>query len=334
MTRQHFKGNKYTDELIIERASDKGFKVVSINKEDRVIPYVFLECNHGHKRESQADDLQSLRCLFCEGNRLTVKGVQELVGGEGFSLVEEPTQSIDKYGNSFVKKSTVLKVVCLEGHEKLIRVADFNRGKRCSTCSGTIMNAGFSRSEEIIAKALTYLDISFERQKSTGPAFEELALDFFLPEHKMIIEYDGLHHKYGRSDSTDEQLEDIQRKDAVRDDYARHIGFKMVRIDGEEGGKSLVYALANILKEYIRVDTSDPYYDNIVREVFDYCADEFGWLTYDDIKRNADMRLAHTLPEVHEITGEATSVIARHFKWIYGMTKQDYIKCKDLGVAR
>lgn len=327
MARTHFKGDKYTDEVIKERAERKGYQVVSIDR-SKEIPYVYLLCKSGHKRESRADRLQSLRCSFCEGKKLTVSQVVSLIGAEGFSLAGDPKVTIDSYGNTFVEAATRLKVYCPNDHLTRFNIAEFRRNKRCTTCSGTIWNTGFSRSEEIIARALTYIGVSFERQHIAGEDFENVAIDFYLPEFEAIIEYDGAHHRYGRSDSSDEQTAEIKRKDIIRDTYAVHVGFTMYRIDHEEGGKSLIYALADILKDFIKVDLNDPYYDTIVREVFNECADRFGWLTYEEIKRTADLRLTYTLPKVREIAGVFPTVAARHFKWVYGTSKDKYLKSK------
>lgn len=322
-----FKEPATSDSTIRERAAKKGFTVIRIDRSKKV-PYVLMKCAKGHLKGCPATTIHrdSTICAICDGKRFDLPKVEELLSKEGYTIRSAPELEEDRYGNKVVKAAKRFVVTCPNGHVQSLNLTEFIKGKRCTTCSGTIFNTGFSRSEEIIARVLEYIGVPFERHHSTGEEYENLPLDFYLPSLKMIIEYDGAQHKYGRSSSTKEQLEDIQRRDRIKNDFARHIGFKMVRISAEEGGKSLVYYLADVLKDYVSIDVRDPYYDEIVREVFNECADRFGWLTYEEIKHNADLRLIYTLPKVHEMTGSPTSVIARHFKWVYGMTKREYTK--------
>jgi len=201
----------------------------------------------------------------------------------------------------------------------------FGRGDRCTLCSGTAANAGYSRSEEIIAKVLDYNGITYTRQKDIVIDGERLYLDFFIPSLNLILEYDGSHHTYKRSDGTEEDLEEVQRKDRLRGRYAWENKISIIGIHHTIEGKCLVYALSYLIPE-IGIDVEDPYYDVIIMDVFNESSKRFGWLTYDDMKKNAIAYLYNSLSDAAAITGTSQTVIARHFKRVYGMNKVFYLK--------
>lgn len=312
-----------TYEKVCKKVSSLGFSVTDIDWDKKV---VYMVCSKGHKYSRILYEISKSQCQICQGKLYDLDKVKVQLENEGYTIIEEPELSEDKYGNFIVKANTGVLTLCPEGHEYSVRMTDFNKGKRCTTCSKTIFNTGFSRSEEIIDRVLTYNGVLFERQHPIEVKQEKLALDFYLPEHKIIIEYDGAHHKYGRTGTTEEQLRDIKRRDELRDEYARFIGFRMIRIDHDYGGKALVYKLAQELSGYIDIDTLDPYYDEIVKDVFNECSKRFSWITYDEMKEHADVYLHNSIYKASEITGVSPTVIARRFRWVYGMGKREYLK--------
>lgn len=321
--------NALSDDVIKERASKKGFTVIDIDR-TKEVPYVTMKCPKGHIRGRSAREIHmsSTICPICDGKRYDLEKATKLLSSYGYKFKEKPKLEKDRFGNIVLKAATRFIAICPNGHEQSLNLTEFVAGKRCTNCSGTAYYTGYSRSEEIIAKILDYINVPYERQTNTGGQFENLYLDFFLPNEKMIIEYDGEHHVYGRSNAySGEKLEDIQRKDKVKDGYAEYIGFRMVRINHNFEGKALVYALATIFDE---IDPNDPYYDKIVREVFNEAAERFGWLSYEDIKSHADTYLNNSLSKSSDITGVSQTVIARHFRWIYGMNKADYVKIHNM----
>lgn len=321
-------GNALSDGVIKERAAKKGFTVVDIDR-TKEVPYVTMKCPKGHIRGCSARVIHtsSTICPICDGKRYDLEKATKLLNSFGYRFKEKPKLEKDRFGNTVLKAATRFIAVCPNGHEQSLNLTEFVTGKRCTSCSGTVFNTGYSRSEEIIARVLDYIGVPYERQAKTGEQFENLCLDFFLPNERMIIEYDGEHHVYGRSPYSEEKLKDIQRKDKVRDAYAEHIGFRMIRINHNFEGKAIVYALATLFDE---IDPNDPYYDKIVREVFNEAAERFGWLSYEDIKYHADTYLNNSLSRSSDITGISQTVIARHFRWVYGMNKADYIKIRNM----
>jgi len=317
-------GKKYTDEVIKERAAAKGFTVMKVDR-TKVKAFVHMQCKKGHKKTARADNIQSVVCQICDGKRYDLPKAKAYVASLGYRFKEEPALEKDQYDNDVVKAAARFTSLCPEGHEYIVNISELKAGKRCTICSGTAANAGYSRSEEIIARILEYNNIAHIRQQDITIEEEKLYLDFYIPSLNMIIEYDGGHHKYQRTNKVRETLEDIQRKDALRDQYAMYKGISMTRIPDTVQGKVLVYELANILPVGV-INVDDPYYDVIVMDVMNEAAKRFGWLTYDDMKKDAIAYLYNSLSEAASITGTHQTVIARRFRRVYGMNKVDYLK--------
>lgn len=94
--------------------------------------------------------------------------------------------------------------------------------------------------ELIIHQMLTENNINFVHQYSTDQCVSPftgrpLKFDFFLPDHRIIIEYDGIYHYeaidhgLGPQDASD-RLNRQQYHDSVKDSYAELMGYKMIRI--------------------------------------------------------------------------------------------------------
>lgn len=77
------------------------------------------------------------------------------------------------------------------GYEYPVTPHNFKRGKRCPKCNE-------SHGERIIARVLNSLSIKYETQKKFDDLYVEkrLSYDFYLPEYKMLIEYQGEQHYY------------------------------------------------------------------------------------------------------------------------------------------
>lgn len=317
-------GARYTDDLIKERAESIGYTVTDIVREDN-IPFVYMQCKCGANRTSRANVIQSASCKFCKGIRERVKDVVDNFVNKGFTINGSIEVHMDEYNNFYVKKNTPIDVLCEEGHNSKVKPIELQRGKECTMCKGTMNNIGFSRSEEIIHRLLDYHSIEHVRQYKLPEEYESLALDFYLPELNTIIEYDGDHHKYKRSDRTEKEFKETLRRDRLRDKYASDMSVRMIRIDGAVAGKEIIYGLHMLLSEHIGFKPmNDPYYDDIVREVFDECSRKYGWLSYDEVKESADIRKNHTWDEINRMEGRSVAVTNRHFRIIYGMTKQEF----------
>ena len=307
-------------EDVQEQVELQGWELVEVQSNNNFL----LTCNKGHRFVGNKRKLSSVTpCSYCKGTKITPQELAQKANSRGFTLKQKSIEQVkkDRSGNLFVPKSTRLTLICSEGHTQTMFVNDLEKGKQCSACNHTRANSAFSRSEEVIARVLECNDIQFIRQYATDDKHEQLKLDFILPDNKVIIEYDGSHHKYGRTTDRGDNLEEIKRKDSVRDAYAESIGYKMVRLNHHQVGRKLIYSLAKELPE-LHLNPSRPNYDEIVRDVYNYASTHFGWDSYEKIKSFADMYKSVGRVEAHKRTGRSMSNLQRDYNTIYGIPKK------------
>ena len=98
--------------------------------------------------------------------------------------------------------------------------------KSCGRCNASI-------GEIKIEKLLIQNNISFETEKT----FEDLVgknnrffrFDFYLPDHNRLIEFDGIQH-YKERELFSDSLEEIQKRDKIKNEYCIKKGITLVRI--------------------------------------------------------------------------------------------------------
>lgn len=94
-----------------------------------------------------------------------------------------------------------------------------------------------SRGEELVAKILKSLNISFETQKTFDscrfPNTNALAkFDFYLPKNNIVIEYNGIQH-YEASEvgwNTKESLEKNKYRDSYKISWCKNNGITLIII--------------------------------------------------------------------------------------------------------
>lgn len=140
------------------------------------------------------------------------KRVYDLVGEE--YVFQEP----------FVNMRThieVKHVAC--GHSYKVNPSAFLSGKGCANCA-------VSKGEECVKESLNSIGVEYDREK----VFHYLGrnrFDFFIPSLNAAIEYDGEQHFrsvefFGGEDS----LRQIQRADALKNDFCEYMGIDLLRI--------------------------------------------------------------------------------------------------------
>lgn len=322
------KESKYISSKFLEtqhrKAKEKGYEVIKIGSEGTE-----LRCSKGHTIKLSGYIGDSTKCNICEGTRMDLDKMNTFLYDNGLQLneCEENVMSEDRHGNLVVKAARRLEVLCEKEHPWKVSISEIRKGKTCPTCKGTNHSSGFSRAEDIIDRVLKYLDVLAIRQFQTTEDYEGLYLDFYLPQVNIIIEHDGAHHKYGFT-SRGENLEEIKRKDRLKDMFALDKGIKMYRISSESyAGKEVIYDLLCILEDNgLEVDFDSPVYDDILRDAYNYTHERYGWISYEEIKHIADLRKEYSLIEVSKKVGKSDAVVSRYFKGVYGMNLEDYKK--------
>lgn len=303
-------------DVVREQVEHKGWELVETKDNGDFL----LVCKNGHKFVGSRRKLTTVtKCSYCRGIKITPQELIQKAKSKGFTLQHENISQAkeDRSGNFFVPKRSRLTFICKAGHVQTLAIKELEGAGHCAACNQERANTAFSRSEEIIAKILTYNKVKFQRNIATDKEHGQLKLDFVLPDYKIILQYDGAQHKYGRTSDKAGNLEVIQQKDEIRNQYAKAIGYKMIRLNHYQVGRKLTYAVAAVLP-YINMNPENPVYDEIVKEVYNYASKEFGWDSYDKIKFFADIYKSKGRLEAHKCTGRSLSNLQRDYNVVYG----------------
>jgi very-short-patch-repair endonuclease len=130
----------------------------------------------------------------------------------------------------YVNNRTKVEIICTKHGSFLQRPHDHLSGNGCPKCNS-------SKGELEIIKVLTKNNIEFVNQKRFNDCRDKIPLpfDFFIPSKNVLIEYDGEQHfkfgcNMGKYITTEKNLRDTQKKDAIKTKYAEDSGKKLIRI--------------------------------------------------------------------------------------------------------
>lgn len=96
-----------------------------------------------------------------------------------------------------------------------------------------------SRGELRIKKYLVEQGVKFTREKTfkscVNPATKApLRFDFYLPDYKTLIEFDGNQHKYRLKGITNKEFVEQQKRDRIKDRWCVDNGYKLIRIGSDD----------------------------------------------------------------------------------------------------
>lgn len=246
------------DNLRAERSYEKRNQLFENNKDEKQWTYLnkFVsyhtlmkakcnKCNTIFEKRTDAF-FKGSKCAVCEAERVDHE-LKEMLSNK-FNNEYEYLNKIKNYSTNLkiLHKAcgTTFSVVCREHYY----------GERvCPKCYNR-----YSYGEYKILKYLESKSIKFTPQKKFDdfktPKGYYYRYDFFLPDYKMLIEYDGAQHRqpitFGRM-TLEEAYQDmlkIQATDKIKDDYAKANGYLMLRIPSNK--YSLIeYILDDTLKK-------------------------------------------------------------------------------------
>lgn len=93
-----------------------------------------------------------------------------------------------------------------------------------------------SNGERIITLYLTENEINFEAEKRFDDLRDRypLRFDFYLPDYKIAIEYDGKQHfepiAFYKTQNAVDEFEGVKRRDAIKTKYCKENGIRLIRI--------------------------------------------------------------------------------------------------------
>ena len=141
----------------------------------------------------------------------------------------------DKYDYSHIAidyKGITSKVIVkcpIHGNFKIALAAHLYNSQGCPHCK-----KGF-KGEIIVSKFFEKENIAVEHPKRFPDCKykNSLSFDFYLPDYKTCVEYDGLQHYQFVEifHRTIEKFEEQQIRDRIKDDYCLENGIKLIRLD-------------------------------------------------------------------------------------------------------
>ena len=188
--------------------------------------HVMIGCKkHGLFPQSPANHLAGKGCPSCMAETV---GLKNLKTREEFVKQAEEVHG-DMYNYSeviYINTKQNVTIICKK-HGDFPQTPDCHlRGSGCPTCNA-------SRGELKIASLLTKYDFKYERQKRfVGCDYARpLMFDFYLPDHNLCIEYDGVQHfKPVDYFGGEETFKIQQEKDRIKSEYCTKNGINLFRI--------------------------------------------------------------------------------------------------------
>ncbi len=147
-----------------------------------------------------------------------------------YSMITEEWWDTNYAAARGTKRTTTLLVpiICKKHGVFGITISSHLQGHGCQSCSE-------SNGEKHIRGLLTTLEESFQQEKTfelcLGSTGSKLRFDFFLPDHKILIEYDGLHHFESIDFFGGEKLlETMKNNDLIKNKFAEENNLLLYRI--------------------------------------------------------------------------------------------------------
>lgn len=187
-----------------------------------------IRCRCGHLRTGTftniVDQNPSGLCVSCarsESQRYNIFGIEAICTMQ---------YGIDCLEDEYVDSHTPMRFRCSCGREfKACWNNVFSGGQRqCPVCSGVV-----SRGENAVRQWLEEKGIAYEMQKRFPDCgnVKPYPFDFFIPERKVCIEFDGEQHfrpvAFGGSTT---RFEELKARDAAKDAYCVAKGLRLIRI--------------------------------------------------------------------------------------------------------
>ena len=136
--------------------------------------------------------------------------------------------AIKKHGNTY-EYSNVDYSGCLQPVTITCRIhGNFKQVANDHLCGHGCPKCCNSKGEEATRQVLINLGLEFEEQKKFATCVDSrrLIFDFYIPEAKVLIEYDGQQHYDPNSKW---YSEDVVRRDHIKTEWAKENGFKLYR---------------------------------------------------------------------------------------------------------
>ena len=190
------------------------------------IPVVIVCPEHGPFRMKPHRHLSGRGCRKCTFDRL--RNERKLPFWEFVERVME-VHGANRYEyelKDFVNMHSKIPIYCPKHGKFLQSLASHLKGHGCPSC---VQSAG----EQRVRESLEMLDVEFVEQACFNKCRNRrpLRFDFYIPSQRLLIEFDGRQH-YENSElwGGEEELAEIQRRDAIKNRFAERKGYRLLRI--------------------------------------------------------------------------------------------------------
>jgi hypothetical protein len=180
---------------------------------------------HGIFNQNPNNHLKGSICKICSNEE---KAINQTYPKEYF--IEKVKQiHNNKYnydGIDYINLKTKIDITCLK-HGKFCQLPENHLiGRGCPKCKQ-------SKGEKLVSRFLEENSIDFTVQKIFEGCVHKshLKFDFYIPEHNLAIEYDGIQHFkpiefFGGEDA----LKQLQKRDVIKDNYCSKNNIDLLRI--------------------------------------------------------------------------------------------------------
>lgn len=187
---------------------------------------VYVKCNNGHMyRQDRRNLLANKGCKTCYTTNKSFK-IKDVIVIFNRIHGDHYTYDLSNYRNLHTK----IKISCKNGHTFHQKVSNHMQGKGCPICRESL-------GERTISKYLNDNKIRYERQKKFKECkyINHLPFDFYLLDHNICIEYDGIQHSIPVSVfGGQKEFEKTKIKDEIKDKYCLDNKIRLIRISYQD----------------------------------------------------------------------------------------------------
>ncbi len=201
-------------------AKERGITWLGVNLPLTIKRMTLWQCSKGHEWEARFNNIQQGKgCPYCAGVfPKTVNDYHILAKERSFIWLGPEVPTV----------LTKTRWQCSKGHRWEAVYSSIQQGTGCPACSQ-------SKGEEAILDFLNEYNITHVKEKKFDKCQDKglLPFDFYfcLNQIHFLVEYDGIQH-YKSIDywGGDETLENCQRRDKIKDEFAKEYNFILIRI--------------------------------------------------------------------------------------------------------
>ncbi len=202
---------------------------------------------HGLFEQSPANHIsRKSGCPICKYDTAAIHNLSMNTA----DFIERCTQI---HGNKYDYSKVIYK-----GHHKKIEVICPGHGPWFVKANNHIINKSCcpgcktSRGEERVSLWLTSNNIDYISQyKMKGCSHKRLlSFDFFLPDHNMCIEYDGIQHTNNTFNSSPEEYKLCKLRDQIKSEFCNKNNIELLRINYTQFDDIEIILVDHILKHY------------------------------------------------------------------------------------